>query len=50
MGTFKWPVRIASMDGQQTRDIVATVDTSASFTTLPCRLLQELDWIALRIG
>ena len=42
MGTFKWPLRIASMDGQQARDIDATVDTGASFTTLPSRLLREL--------
>ena len=42
MGTFKWPMRIASMDGQQARDIEATVDTGASFTTLPSRLLREL--------
>ena len=42
MGTFKWPLRIASMDGQQARDIEATVDTGASFTTLPASLLREL--------
>ena len=42
MGTFKWPVRIASMDGQQAQDVEATVDTGASFTTLPSRLLREL--------
>ena len=42
MGTFKWPLRIASMDGQQAQDIEATVDTGASFTTLPSNLLREL--------
>ena len=42
MGTFKWPLRIASIDGQQGRDIEATVDTGASFTTLPSNLLREL--------
>ena len=42
MGTFKWPLRISSMDGQQVRDIEATVDASASFTTLPSGLLREL--------
>ena len=42
MGTFKWTLRIASMDGQQERDIEATVDTGASFTTLPGSLLREL--------
>ena len=42
MGTFNWPLRISSMDGQQARDIEATVDTGASFTTLPASLLREL--------
>ena len=42
MGTFKWPLRISSMDGQQGQDIEATVDTGASFTTLPSRFLREL--------
>ena len=38
MGTFRWPLRISSMDGQQAQDIEAPVDTGASFTTLPSRL------------
>ena len=42
MGTFTWPVRISSMDGQQTLEIEATVDTGAAYTTLPARLLREL--------
>lgn len=42
MGTFNWPVRISSMDGQVHRDIEATVDTGAAYTTLPARLLREL--------
>ncbi len=42
MGTFKWPLRIASMDGQQMREIEATVDTGAAYTTLPSSLLREL--------
>ena len=42
MGTFNWPLRISSMDGRQARDIEATVDTGASFTTLPASLLREL--------
>ena len=42
MGTFSWPLRISSMDGQQTRDIEATVDTGAAYTTLPASLLSEL--------
>ena len=42
MGTFTWPLRISSMDGQQAMDIEATVDTGAFYTTLPTRLLREL--------
>ena len=42
MGTFTWPLRISSMDGQQAMDIEATVDTGAFYTTLPARLLREL--------
>ena len=42
MGTFNWPMRISSMDGQQSRDIEATVDTGAAYTTLPASLLREI--------
>ncbi len=42
MGTFTWPLRISSMDGQQSLDIEATVDTGAFYTMLPARLLREL--------
>ena len=42
MGTFNWPLRICSIDGRQVREIEATVDTGASYTTLPARLLREL--------
>jgi predicted aspartyl protease len=42
MGTFTWPLRISDMDGQQTLEIEATVDTGAAYTTLPARLLREL--------
>jgi len=42
VGTFNWPLRIASMDGQQARDIEATVDTGAAYTTLPSGLLRDL--------
>ena len=36
------PLRISSLDGQQARNIEGTVDTGASFTTLPSLLLREL--------
>ena len=42
MGTFNWPLRVSSMDGQQSQDIEATVDTGAAYTTLPGCLLREL--------
>ena len=42
MGTFTWPMRITAMDGQQTRDVEAMVDTGATYTTLPASLLREL--------
>ena len=42
VGTFNWPLRISSIDGQQVREIEATVDTGAAYTTLPARLLREM--------
>ena len=42
VGTFNWPLRITSMDGRQVREIEATVDTGAAYTTLPTSLLREL--------
>ena len=42
MGTFKWPLRISSMDRRQIQEIEATVDTGAAYTTLPASLLNEL--------
>ena len=42
MGTFRWPLRISSMDGQHSLYIEATVDIGAFYTTLPARLLREL--------
>ena len=42
MDTFKWPLRIASMDGQQGQDIEANVGTGAFYTTLSAGLLRSL--------
>ena len=42
MGIFTWPLRISSVDGQQSREIEAAVDTGAFYTTLPAPLLREL--------
>ena len=42
MGTFNWPIRLDSLDGQRSLDIEAMVDTGASHTIVPARLLREL--------
>ena len=42
MGTFKWLLRIASMDDQQSQDIEANVGTGVFYTTLPAGLLRSL--------
>ncbi len=42
VSTFTWPIRIASLNGEQSLDIEAFVDTGASMTTLPATLLREL--------
>ena len=42
MGTFRWPLRISSVDGQRSQEIEATVDTGAAYTTLPAGLLRDL--------
>ena len=42
MGTFNWPIRLDSLDGQRSLDIEAMVDTGASYTIVPARLLREL--------
>lgn len=42
MGTFSCPLRISSLDGSRSRDLEATVDTGAAYTTVPGRLLREI--------
>ena len=42
MGTFKWPLRVASMDGQRVQDIEANVGAGVFYTTLPAGLLRSL--------
>ena len=42
MGTFNWVFQISGMNGGAAREIEATVDTGAAYTTLPARLLREL--------
>lgn len=42
MGVFNWPIRLDSMDGQQSLEIEALVDTGASYTIVPAHLLMDL--------
>ena len=42
MGVFNWPIRLDSMDGQQSLEVEALVDTGASYTIVPAHLLREL--------
>ncbi len=42
MGTFEWPVRIASADSERSEAIEATVDTGAFYSVVPARLLRDL--------
>ena len=42
MGVFNSPMRIASLDGRQTREVEATVDPGATYTMLPSGLLREM--------
>ncbi len=42
MGVFNWPIRLDSMDGQQSLEIDAMVDTGASYTIVPAHLLKDL--------
>ena len=42
MGTFSWPMTVARVDGGQSRELEAIVDTGAAYTALPARLLREL--------
>jgi clan AA aspartic protease len=48
MGTFNWPIRITSLDGEQGRELEATVDTGATYTVLPSSLLREMGISATR--
>ena len=42
MGMFDWPIRLDSMDGEQSVTLDAMVDTGSSYTIVPTRLLNEL--------
>lgn len=42
MGVFNSPIRLDGMDGQQSLEIEALVDTGASYTIVPAHLLEDL--------
>jgi predicted aspartyl protease len=42
MGTFNWPMAVANMDRDKSRELQAAVDTGATYTALPSNLLREL--------
>ena len=42
MGTFNWPIRLESMDGAKSLEIEAMVDTGASYTIVPGKLLTDI--------
>lgn len=42
MGVFNWPVRLESMDGERSLELEAMVDTGASYTIIPGRMLEDL--------
>lgn len=42
MGTFNWPIRLERMDSAKSLEIEAMVDTRASYTIVPARLLKEI--------
>ena len=42
MGAFSSPIRLTSMDGGQSVDLEATVDTEAAYTTVPTGVLRQL--------
>ena len=42
METYKWPLPVSGIDGQQERKIEATVGTRTAYTTRPASLLRGL--------
>ena len=42
MGTFNWPLRLTSMDGERSLEIDALVDTGAFYTMVSASQLTEL--------
>lgn len=42
MGTFRWPMRIETLDGKRSVAVDATVDTGAFYTVVPAAQMREL--------
>lgn len=42
MSGFTWPIRLASLDGEQSLDIDTFVDTGAFMTTVAATMLKQL--------
>lgn len=42
MGTFRWPVRLSALDGEQSADVEALVDAGAAYSAMPGGLLRKL--------
>ena len=48
MATFYWPMEIGPLDGSRYQTVSAMVDTGASFSQIPARLLHELGIVPSR--
>lgn len=42
MGAFDWPLRVSALNGDSSLGVKATVDTGATYTVLPARVLRQL--------
>ena len=45
MGTFNWPIRLESMDGERSLQLDALVDTGSFYTIVPDGLLKKLETV-----
>ena len=45
MGTFNWPIRLESMDGERSLQLDALVDTGSFYTVVPASLLRRLETV-----
>ena len=48
MGTFAWPITVSSLDGQNSLDVEATVDTGSFYSMLPSIMLRDLGVTPIR--